>query len=632
MVRKLVAEFVLILIFTGNVSAGAQDIESSMAFSGVVYEEDMGAEQVEEINDLLSRTLKVNYASRDRLLSSGVFTPYQVASLYDYRKRNGDILSFAELAAVDGFGVSFVERISKYLSLESPALPGSPARTSVMIDNSLIGKFSVRLPCGISDEKGNPAYGYGLKYRFSLNDDLEAGFTSRSTYSGELFPPESSSLYCVYYGRGFLEKLVVGDFNARFGQGLAMWSGFSMSGIPSAGAFSKRVSGISPSWSYSGDSGHRGVAADFRAGDFLVSAFVSSPEWRKSVFWKMPDAVTVLPGINLFWLGMNGQASVTCFARSRSLPLQNKSSAIFETCHIALDGRCSIRGTEMFAEVASELYSGTVAALAGCRSCLWGVLDMAAALRYYPSGYISEFSGAVRGGSRCSNEYGASLSASVAVGKYIGLKGRTGFGSSVKRHCSDFRIDALYSPDMRYGTSGPSYQIKAMVAHSWQISPLFSLLFRASERIRSYGRKTKTDLRCDFRYSDGIFTVSARANCLKCAGIGLLGYMEGGLKTGKFNMWIRGGAFRIDNWDDRIYAYERDAPGNFSVPAYYGRGLWCALNGGVKLPSGFKLYLRAGYVGYPWLSPGAEKKKPGRAELKIQFNADLDTLIRSSGS
>lgn len=623
-----------VLIFMSLVltPSAAQGIESGMAFTGTVYEEDMGSEQVEEINNLIARPLKLNYASRSRLLSSGIFTPYQIAALYDYRQRNGNILSFMELAAVDGFGESFVKSIASLVSLDSSSLPGLPERSATFLDNTLTTRFSVKFPVETIPEEAEPSYSYGVKYRFSVNGVTEAGFTARSTYSGELFPPESSSLYCVYYGRGFLEKLVVGDFNARFGQGLAMWSGFSMSGVPSAGAFSKRVSGISPSWSYSGDSGHRGVAADFRAGDFLVSAFVSSPEWRKSVFWKMPDAATVLPGINLFWLGMNGQASVTCFARSRSLPLQNKSSAIFETCHIALDGRCSIRGTEMFAEVASELYSGTVAALAGCRSCLWGVLDMAAALRYYPSGYISEFSGAVRGGSRCSNEYGASLSASVAVGKYIGLKGRTGFGSSVKRHCSDFRIDALYSPDMRYGTSGPSYQIKAMVAHSWQISPLFSLLFRASERIRSYGRKTKTDLRCDFRYSDGIFTVSARANCLKCAGIGLLGYMEGGLKAGKFNMWIRGGAFRIDNWDDRIYAYERDAPGNFSVPAYYGRGLWCALNGGVKLPSGFKLYLRAGYVGYPWLSPGAEKKKPGRAELKIQINADLDTLIRSSGS
>ena len=30
--------------------------------------------------------------------------------------------------------------------------------------------------------------------------------------------------------------------------------------------------------------------------------------------------------------------------------------------------------------------------------------------------------------------------------------------------------------------------------------------------------------------------------------------------------------FDIDHWDDRIYVYERDAPGNFSSRAFCGRG------------------------------------------------------------
>ena len=623
------AVFVLILLFAGHVLSVAQGIESNVAFSGVVYEEDMGAGQVEELDDLLSRTLKVNFASKARLLSSGIFTPYQVASLYDYRKRNGDILSFAELAAVDGFGASFVKGVASFISLESSSLPGCPKSSSTFIDNTLTTRFSVKVPCGSICQQGSPACGYGLKYRFSVNDVMEAGFAASSTYSGNLFPPDISSLYCVYYGRGVLEKLVVGDFNARFGQGLAMWSGFSMSGVPSAGTFSRRASGISPSCSYSGDKVHRGVAADFRAGDFLISAFVSTPEWRKSVFWKIPDAVTVLPGVNVFWLGVNGQASVTCFARSRILSQENIGPAFFERWYMSADGRYTVRGTELFAEVSSELFSGAVAALAGFRRYLFDAVDLASSLRYYPAEYLSDFSGAVRSGSKCSNEYGFSVSASASAGKYVQLKGHSGFGASVKRHISDCRIDVLYSPEARHGTDVHSHQIKILLSHSWQLSSCLSLLLRLSERVRSYGRKYRTDLRCDLRYSDGVFSASARVNCLKCVGIGLLGYLEGGWKGKIFNVWLRGGIFRTDSWDDRIYAYERDAPGNFSVPAYYGRGFWCALNGGVKLPSGFKIYLKGSYVGYPWISPASKKKKPGRAELKIQFNADLNTLVRS---
>ena len=628
MVMRLKACGVLCFMLLFLVSSEAQDTGSDIALSGVVYEEDLSEEHVEEIGNLVSRPLRLNFASRSRLSSSGIFTPYQVAALYDYRERNGDILSFAELAAVDGFGISFVGQILKYLRLDSSAMPGRSGGSSLFIDNALTAKLSSRFYDSAFSDASDYSFAYGLKYRFSVSDLTEVGFTLRSTYSGRMFPPESSSFYCVYNGRRVLEKLVVGDFNARFGQGLAMWSGFSMSGVPSAGTFSRRPSGISPSWSYSGEAGLRGIAADFRVGDFLVAGFVSSPEWRKSVFWKIPDAVTILPGVNVFWLGMNGQASVTCFARSRVLSSKDASSSIFDTCHLSADGRYTVNGTEIFAELSSELYSGAVAALAGCRTYLFDALGFAASLRYYPAEYVSDFSGAVCGGTRCSNEYGGSVSASLAAGRYVELKGRSGFGSSVQKHSCDFRIDAFYSPVARYGTDEPSRQVKMLFAYSWQISPSFSMLFRASERIRSFGRRLRTDLRCDFRYSDGTFSACSRINCLKCVGIGLLGYLEGGLKTGKFNVWIRGGAFRIDSWDDRIYAYERDAPGHFSVPAYYGRGLWCAVSGGVKFSAGFRVYFKAAYLGYPWLSPGAEKKKPGKAELKIQFDADLNSLFR----
>ena len=37
-------------------------------------------------------------------------------------------------------------------------------------------------------------------------------------------------------------------------------------------------------------------------------------------------------------------------------------------------------------------------------------------------------------------------------------------------------------------------------------------------------------------------------------------------------MSLRATLFCAWDWDARIYCYERDAPGTFSVPAYYGKG------------------------------------------------------------
>ena len=72
---------------------------------------------------------------------------------------------------------------------------------------------------------------------------------------------------------------------------------------------------------------------------------------------------------------------------------------------------------------------------------------------------------------------------------------------------------------------------------------------------------------------------------------------------------------RGDKWDDRIYVYERDAPGSFNVPAFYGRGLWTSLYCSCKVTKWGKLYCRTSYVSYPFM----EKKKPGKAELKLMM-------------
>ena len=96
-----------------------------------------------------------------------------------------------------------------------------------------------------------------------------------------------------------------------------------------------------------------------------------------------------------------------------------------------------------------------------------------------------------------------------------------------------------------------------------------------------------------------------------------MNYLEGGYKRNNLSVYARQGFFFVDNWDDRIYVYERDAPGSFNVPAMYGRGLWTSLVMAWRFASVGRLYARASYTSYPFMPE--EKKKPGKAELKLQF-------------
>lgn len=592
-----------------------------MGLTGALYEEDMGAEDAEVIDDLMSDPVRINMASESRLLESGIFSGYQVASIMDYRTRNGDILSAEELAGLDGFCREYVSMISGLVSFVSDALPGSSSSGKSFVDNHLTLKSSAK------SQNGEYDFSYGLKYKLSVSDRFVFGFTGRCSYDSELWPPEAFSFHAVYYGRKFLGKLVVGDFNTRFGQGLSMWSGFSMSGIPSHGAFVKRPSGISPYWSYSGEGSHRGVAADLKLGDCTLTLFSAVDGARELLDSDKDAELSLVPGLNVSWIGMNAQASLTCFAASVPFLCRQEGKyiygltdgAFFRECLASADFRISVKGVELFSEMAMDMISLTPAALAGCRLYPGSNIDLAFGVRYYPQRYSSSFSGALRSGGGCSNEHGLALSGAFRAGERVTLKGRTGFGSSAFRHDGNFSVDCSYSPGPRYGVDEPSLQCKALLSYLYRLSPSLSSLYRISGRYRTYGTAFRCDVRCDLRYDDGRFLASVRLNALKCKGLGLLSYLEGGWKEDKFKAYLRGGLFRVDDWDDRIYAYERDAPGNFSVPAYYGRGFWTSAVCGIRASHWGRLYLRASYIGYPWMSPGDEKKKPGKAELKLQL-------------
>ena len=150
---------------------------------------------------------------------------------------------------------------------------------------------------------------------------------------------------------------------------------------------------------------------------------------------------------------------------------------------------------------------------------------------------------------------------------------------------------------------------------------MLCLNVRISERIRTWGRRSRTDVRADFSWLNGNFSINSRLNVLKCDEFGLLGYVEGHYKDSNMSCSLRQGLFFIDNWDDRIYVYERDAPGSFTVPAMYGRGLWTSMTFSIRFAGKFRLYLRGALTAYPFMDD--ENKKPGRAELKLQLQYSL---------
>ena len=154
---------------------------SMLAVSGASAMEELDETQVEMYQHLESHPINLNTSSRRQLMSSGLFTPFQTASLLEYRAHAGDILSLAELAAVDGFGQSFVRAVTPYISLRTRA-PAGESSTG----GGIRAEASARMWAKTDD--GAAALSYGGKMK------IEAG--PRLSRSSRVTRPDSPGRRC----------------------------------------------------------------------------------------------------------------------------------------------------------------------------------------------------------------------------------------------------------------------------------------------------------------------------------------------------------------------------------------------------------------------------------------------------
>lgn len=572
---------------------GDDAIGMIMRLLGTDSPESLDEYEVERLSSFLETPLRINLAPGSRLVSSGLLTQYQVASLLDYRRRHGDVLSFMELSALDGFSEETVRSLAPFISLDSVAPPGRSSAMTGAVHNTLVLRANAR-------QAGDGAeYAYGMKYRFSSRDRFQFGITLNRPYAGENPYPDGGSFYFAGYGRRHLGKIVIGDYSLRYGQGLALWNGFMMSSLSSPESFYLRPSGISPYWSYSGAGANRGIAADFNIGRFVVSSSVALPGLKELMSGDRDQKISLMPAVNVAWYGTSAQLSVTGYADVFPEHFSRVSSA-----GASADFRWCVRGVDLFGEVAVDALDLKPASVAGTVFSVGENLVLA-----FRGGYAD-------------GQYSIAAGGRFRAGDNIHLQGRTGFGSTVRRHSGTFSADAAYYTEPKYGSDGPGRQLKLLLNYTLQLNPALALAARLSERLRNGTERTMTDFRVDIRYAAGDWTAVMRLNALYNKSLGLLGYVEGGWKPDRMSIYLRAGLFKVDNWSDRIYAYERDAPGNFNVPAYYGRGWWCAMTAGITLSRWCKAYFRLSTLQYPWTSPTASARTP-KSECRILFSLAL---------
>lgn len=527
-------------------------MDSVLYLTGAADISEVPESEFEHYEALHSHPLDINLCSRTRLAASRLFSAYQVESLLDYRERCGAVLSVRELGLVDGFGPEAAEYLLPFISFTG----ADAAKSSLSHHGDLVCRGGGRIsrtdspPAKVSPNAAGrgeyrlsgPYGGYSaaLAYKYG---NMPSGCLS---YESAGFP-RMPSLSC---------NAVLGAFNARFGQGLMQWSGVSIDSYSVPSALMRRPAGITPYKGWSGQYAMLGGACT-----------LSSRHWDLSHY---ADIMGGRYGMYGQWRHRSGSAGAQlAVEKGRAMA--------------GLDFQHTLKGTVLYGEAA---YLGAAAfnTVIGFRSA-FGNTDTAARI------------------SAGSDE----LRAAAAVS--CGLPSR--------RHAASLGLSARYAIDSHGNTPRGAVQGKVLLCYEYRQTSGWRAASRISGSLKALTSRTPAGapysatwpmLRADFRqnagYSAALWSFDLRMDVLylrnmRGASAGMPGgalSMDGALHFAKCSAHVQASVFVADDWDARIYVYQYDAPGSFSLAALYGRGYCLSAYGRIRIARRSVLHVRCAYL------------------------------------
>ncbi|NLE36183.1 MAG: hypothetical protein GX622_13865 [Bacteroidales bacterium] len=246
-----------------------ESVEEILAFS----EDADPAAMLEELEGLKESPVNVNSGDESEISRLFFLTEFQVMVLADHVRKNGSVVTLYELALLPAFDRNTVLLMAPYISLE-PVAPNrgkSYGRTLVtMTASSRFGRDEndtegIRSLLKVKHEQGSISFGLAAE-----NDPGEP-FTFKNAPGSDFL-----SGYIQYEGKGFINRIIAGDFAVRAGEGLLFNSSRWMGSWLSSPSFMSGRSTAAPYTSTEENSFFRGVSLTLGSMNAGAVLFASS--------------------------------------------------------------------------------------------------------------------------------------------------------------------------------------------------------------------------------------------------------------------------------------------------------------------------------------------------------------------
>lgn len=596
-------------------------------------EESMNHEDIyERLLLLYENPINLNTASNEALQSLFILSPAQISSLQEYILRNGKLLTNFELQYIEGFDLSTINKLLPFITIDArnaiedtrPLLKRIlTERNNYFIfrhERAIESKRGYQFSENEMDSRyvGSPDKFY-WRYRVSKLQDFSLGLTAEKDAGEALtwdrdsrrFGADFWSAHFMLERKGKWRKIILGDYQLQFGQGLLFGSGLSVGkGSETVNSLQKANLGIRPYTSVVEGGFLRGGAATYNLNSgFSGTAFISRLRQDANIrngenedfetyfssiqlsgLHRIPNEIAnkhqvteTVYGFNLDYKPNDfKRAGIIATTNTFSTPIQKNDQAYnqFEfsgtlNYNISLYGNFRWQQFYFFGEGAMSK-SGGKGSILGFRASLSNRVDFAMILRDFQRDFHSMRGAAFGENSRNINERGM----------YWGIK----YQLNNQLHLSAY-YDSFRFPWLRFRVNTPSagndYLIRMNYVPKRGISTYFQFRRKNKEaNVNSEetnqilvlpGQKNQYLINVEFKVSDELFFRSRvqfsnyKIDSKYTQGSAFI--QDAVFKSKNITFSGRMALFDTEGAQNRQYAYERDVLYAFSIPAYSGRGI-----------------------------------------------------------
>ncbi len=601
-------------------------------------EEVISQEYLEEYTNYLSQVIKdpfdLNSVTHSQLSSLYILDNIRILAFLHYRESYGFILSVNELELIPGFSdSSFLQILLPFFRIGDTD-KNQMSKKSIGLETLLRFKMVYPkslgyTPITIDEYRDNPNSRYigtpeYLSYRVNLS-------YSRYLFNIFLEKDPGEKYFDMIKGnfiidnvfRKFKSRVIVGSYNARFGEGLVLWNGFKMDGNSSSSDIYSFSLGINHNVSSDKCSRFNGVALDFSPFKSISFNIMCSIENK--------DAIITDGG---------GYSSIiTSGYHNRQVDIKRKGELVSNMLAFSIRydlKRFSISYLASFHKY-SHLYDG----------------------KDFGKKYLSEKFGRESYNSSLYYKYllkntlffgeyaiDRSLSKAFVNGLVYNVK------SDLEFSFKYLHIDKLFHSsisDVNRVSSTKTDRLKAIVNYKIDKKSSFSCAYNLSNNLyKIYLNYIYNDLRysCNLRLSfnnhamwlrlyynskviDNLMQFSFKGDVSKSYCYNYQGYIDlrFSILKEKVNLSLRASIFDVSDWYARIYSYERDLLYLYTNFVNYGRGVRGYFFTKVSLSQSLVLWLKLGlthYLDRDKIGEGPETiLSPSKFDFKFQIKYSL---------